>query len=239
MIGPLDLDAELADDDGGQQRRRHVAEGESCQFLRADPEPERQGEKHHELGVGAQRRDEPGPGGIEHGGLDASELVEDLLDLSSDRASASSASCRSTRDFAGLSSFDATVPSLSSSTSMLRRTMPSPTRRRPHDDDALGDRALDRVERRRGHVAVADAGDDEALRAVGDRGVDEIRRHAGVRVDDVDARQACRPSTVNGVAVVCARAGDRDELPVVEQAHADQARPPGTRTSARRSCGAW
>src|SRR4029453_17258685 len=124
---PLDFDSELADQDGGQQRGRHGAEGKPFQFQGTDQVPERQGEKHHELGVGSQRRDEPGPGGIEHRGLERQNLSKASWIFLAEGVCART-SFRSTRDFAGLSSFDTTVPTLSSSTSMLRRTMPSPTR---------------------------------------------------------------------------------------------------------------
>ena len=59
---------------------------------------------------------------------------------------------------------------------------------------------VDRVKRGRGHVAVADARDHEALGAVLDRSVDQVGAHVRVRIDHVHARQLVEASTENSVA---------------------------------------
>ena len=153
------------------------------------PNPTRQRQEHGELGMGPQRVRRTRS---RVQGAWTSSRVRTCRSISwiffgSDvwvRASFSS-----TRALDGLSSIDATVPTLSSVDLDVAAHDAFADARRPHDDDALGDGALDGLERRRRHVAVADAGDDEALGAVGDRGVDEVGRHPRVRVDHVDARQ--------------------------------------------------
>ena len=90
--------------------------------------PERERQEHREFGIRAQGLRRPSAAGAKSIVASRSVLVEHLLDLPSDPTSCVSASLSSTRDFAGLSSFEATVPTLSSSTSMLRRMIPSPTR---------------------------------------------------------------------------------------------------------------
>ena len=58
---PRDVDAQLADGDRRQQRRRDVAQVEAGQLLRADPEAERERQKERELRIRAQRFDKPVP----------------------------------------------------------------------------------------------------------------------------------------------------------------------------------
>ena len=62
-------------------------------------------------------------------------------------------------------------------------------------DHALLDRSLDGLERRAGHITVSHARHDQAIRAIGYRAVDEIRRHVGIDVDDVDPGK--RPQSLN------------------------------------------
>ena len=45
------------------------------------------------------------------------------------------------------------------------------------------------IECRRRHVAVADARDDDALRAIENRRVDQVGAHVRARVDHIDPRQ--------------------------------------------------
>ena len=94
--------------------------------------------------------------------------------------------------------------------------------RRAHDRRSFGYGTFHGLERRRRHVAVTNAGDDDSFRAVGDRGIDEIRRHPGMRVDHIHARQSLAGGDLERRrGRVRSRRRSR-ELPVVEEAHADQ-----------------
>ena len=84
---------------------------------------------------------------------------------------------------------EAMKPSLSSSSSTLRPTMPVGTRLLRTTTTPFVTAARRGIDRRLVHVAVADAGDDDALGAARDRGVDQIRRHVLGRKDDIHARQ--------------------------------------------------
>jgi hypothetical protein len=80
-------------------------------------------------------------------------------------------------------------PSLSSLTSMFRRMMPPLDAGRPHDHHALRGRSLRRLQRRGRHVAVPTPAITMPLRSVLDGRSDDVGRHVGVGVDDVDAGQ--------------------------------------------------
>ena len=70
----------------------------------------------------------------------------------------------------------------------------------------------------RRHVAVADAGDHQPLRAVLHRRIDQVRAHVRVRVEDVDARQLLElvDREFRGLAeLACPGAGTRSTCPVL------------------------
>ena len=142
----------------------------------------------------------------------------------------SSASFNSTRDLAGLSSSEATVPVASSSTSTLRETRPAGNARGAHADDPLLRVLRQRAERRLRHVPVAHPRDDDPLGAAPWPPHRSAIRPCPRALHDVDARQlldafdrelALQPDPADRIPVVLGGAvGHRSDQPAQRRSEA-------------------